>query len=486
MDDKYNTGRRSQLSHDDNQYHDQDEYQDQDQIEHDDQFDTQEHSSIGLLLDDDSDSNSDRSAFVKGYDRAEPQPTSTSIKRPRRSYTDMDGDSGPVPQATGRRPRIERNDSDVKNDGVRIADMDHRSPDDNGENSAADTGTRPQRVRRRSSEVEVSPFAPPQRERVRRRPENEENAYEAGIRDAQAFVGIQSNSTDGDEGMQSPAATRPPRRRPSQNPTPRPAVRANVPTTKKMPHAAGGRPGTNSDNTETLPEDAYDTFRKRYDPDELISSKRGGQERPPRKRAGAPTDEGVDLSASNGFDSPPRRRPRQPIAENDNVNLIRYAALGAILLFLGVIIILIASRSSLNRRYNELYVENERMRPIYEDASQVQARYNNLRGENQRQANHIAELENQLAANQPSTTSGAGGTSGGGTGGESIGSLAPELPAEHTIIAGDNLTNIAIRFYGNSTVVVNQNRAEFLAQYNNLNINNIPVGRTITIPVLPD
>ena len=295
--------------------------------------------------------------------------------------------------------------------------------------------------------------APPPERRRARRPQPavdpDEDFFETGIREARA------------------GRERDRRRQP--NPDPRPATRATVPTHKRMPRR-------NEDEfhpLDTPPEDKYDTFRQRYNPDDLISSGRGS--RPPRKgapppREGAPARRGYDSDNSGG----------------GNTSMLRMVALGGIFVLLLILVIMTVNRNSLNRRYNEAAERIESMEAAYAENDALRRQVSSMEAEQLADSIRIAELETQLAS---LTNSGgeqvAGNQAGAENGAEEAAPGQGDFPRQHEVERGQLLTAIARLHYGDGTATENHLRALFIADYNNVNADNVPAGTILTIPALP-
>jgi len=281
------------------------------------------------------------------------------------------------------------------------------------------------------------------------------------------------------------AGIREARRRRPQNPDPRPAVRAAVPTSRRMaqpPPRRHSEPTQDDRKADQQPEDSYDTFRQRYRGD-LISSgaSRGtGGERTAARRQPPPQG-----GARNGH-APARTRDSNN--NDDAASLLRMGLLGGIFLVFVVFIILIVRINTLANRNSEAEYTIASMEDAYERYHSVVAANAAQDMEIRRQEAEINRLNSELAAfraeNMPGGADGGGQAIGDGTPGTTQPSTEPppEWPRTHTIVTGDSLGRIARAFYGSSDLVY----IEHIAQYNNIrDPNNIPLGRTITIPAPP-
>ena len=307
------------------------------------------------------------------------------------------------------------------------------------------------------------PSAPIERRSRRERPaspSSEEDFFEAGIREARA-------SRDRDR-----------RRRPT-NPDPRPAVRAGVPTPKRMTSPL--RRDDEYALPDSPPEDQYDTFRQRYNPDELISTTRGP--RPQRRGAPQREREEIDLSASRGFAS------RFADDEGERTSLVRWVAIAGVIVVLGVMIILATGRTSAINRYNAAAYRVRNMEAAYLEHDAI-ARQNDARAiEIDSLNDRINYLENRLEQLTPATTTGTGVTPPG-PGADATTDYVPAtpggFPATHIVESGQTLSRIARLFYGSGTDTEVQLWANHIAAYNNIaDPSLIRVGDVLTIPPLP-
>jgi len=63
--------------------------------------------------------------------------------------------------------------------------------------------------------------------------------------------------------------------------------------------------------------------------------------------------------------------------------------------------------------------------------------------------------------------------------------IAEAFPRTHIVVAGESMVRIAIIHYGNGTASENQARANIIAEYNNIDPNQLLVGLELIIPALP-
>lgn len=308
----------------------------------------------------------------------------------------------------------------------------------------------------RSKAEADEPPPPMERRRPKRErpdPDADEDFFEAGIRDA---------STGRERG-----------RRRQPNPDPRPAARATVPTHKRM-----AAPRRNEDEFHPLdmpPEDKYDTFRQRYNPKELISSGQGSRgSRPPRKGA-PPTRDGAPRRSDGGED----------------LNLLRYVTLAGVLVLLIVLVLMTVSRNRLTRELEDARETIDSMQDAYARTNSLIRENEELEAQTLADAIRIEELEAQLGVQngdeegeyplllqQPDDPT---------TAGEETSATASlgDFPRQHVVLRGQNLTTIARMHYGDGTASENYARAIFIANYNDLDPNNVPADTVLTIPPLP-
>jgi len=286
----------------------------------------------------------------------------------------------------------------------------------------------------------------------------DEDFFEVGIREARA------------------GRERDRERRRQPNPDPRPAVRATVPTPKRM----AAPPPRHGDEEvyppDSPPEDIYDTFRQRYNPRDLISAGRGGR---PVRRGASPRDGAPSggRSLDNNNDS------------GDTPNVMRIAAVAGIFVLLLVLVIMTVNRNSINRRYNEAQERIAGMETAYARTNSLEREVDSLEVQRTTLQNRVTYLEAQLEQqNNPGTQEGTT-QPGADTDGSDQDESPPgqgNLPTTHVIQPGQSLTGIAILHYGRGTATENHLRAEHIARYNNIpNLEAIQAGQTITVPPLP-
>lgn len=304
----------------------------------------------------------------------------------------------------------------------------------------------------------------------RRRPKRERPApadpdddfFEVGIREARA------------------GRERDRERRRAPNPNPRPAVRATVPTPKRMATPPPRHEEEGIYMSDSPPEDQYDTFRQRYNPRDLISAGRGG--RPVRKGAPPPRDDGP---------GPSRGSIMSRFADDDdseNPNMLRMIYIAGVFVLLAIIVIMIVSRTRLSTRYNDAQETIASMQAAYARTNSLEREVNELNAEITVKDNRITYLESQINQQQvtglPNDTTPVdgddpddGAVSAPGQG---------NFPVQHTVASGQNLTAIARLHYGPGTATENHLRMLHIAEYNNVPYPfTLRVGDVITIPPLP-
>jgi len=306
-----------------------------------------------------------------------------------------------------------------------------------------------------------APAAEP--EPIIERPSRRERAGgEDGMSGAEHSSDKTPQPVDGDDffeaGIREARAIRERRRQP--NPAPRPAVRANVPTQRRMASMP-------SMSQPPPPEDAYDTFRQRYNPGELISSGKGG--RPVRK---APPAGG-------------ERGPVRPaVDDSDTVSPLRYLMLGATVAFLGVLVFLLVHSHNLRGNYAEAQATIARMQEAYDSYHLITEQRDILLTKNEAQEITIENLQSELAMRedvgtpgvqqpndppvQPVTTEPPATT--------------PQFPVAHVLQRGQNLHAVARLFYGDATPAL----IAHIANYNNLaDPDRVREGDVINVPAPP-
>jgi len=284
---------------------------------------------------------------------------------------------------------------------------------------------------------------------------SDEDFFETGIREARA-----SRERDRD-------------RRRQPNPDPRPAVRATIPTPKRMA-APPPRRDEKINSPDSPPEDKYDTFRQRYNPGDLISAGRGGR---PVRRGAPPRDS--DPSSGRGFDND----------GGDSPNVLRIVGVAGVFVLLIFLVFMTVSRNSINRRYAEAQERIASMETAYARTNSLEREVDSLEIQRSTLQNRVDDLEAQLEQQNNAGTQAGTTQPGTDTGTSDIDEAPPgqgNLPATHVIERGQSLTRIAVLFYGPGTATENHLRAEHIARYNNIpSLDAIQAGQTITIPPLP-
>ena len=293
-------------------------------------------------------------------------------------------------------------------------------------------------------------YSPRERERTAPSPSlsSDEDFFEVGVREAR----------------------RERERRKPTNPNPRPAVRATVPTQRRMaapPPTASPRTPPHEQTDDMGADEVYDTFRKRYNPDEIISSGRGGRagRRPP----------GGDPRTSDA-------RPE----EDERINPARVAVAGGAFAFLLLLIILVVSMNNIRRERNYYRTAAQENANFVSRYNAARADVTELRDENNQLRTQRDNYRAQLDARpEPGTGAVPGGNAAPGTG-DVAGIPYPDFPREHLVASGQNLTIIARIHYGAERV--NRSPAiytEHIRTYNNMPNENVFAGRTINIPAPP-
>ena len=306
----------------------------------------------------------------------------------------------------------------------------------------------------RTPPEETSPLAEPEpvaEPPASKTPESldDDDFFEAGIREARAVR----------------------ERRRQPNPAPRPAVRANVPTQRRMTSPPP--------MSQPPPEDAYDTFRQRYRPGELISSTKGGR----------PVRQAPPVAGGRSPMPPPRA-----VHDDDSINPLRYLLLGAVVVFLGVLVFLLVHSHNLRGNLAEAEATIASMQAAYDRYGNVVEANELLQAEVDAQAVIIENLEAELALRNEVGTTEPGTPSGGEnnqpTTTEPPVNVAP-FPRTHVIQRGQNLSSIARYHYqvaGQPPLTASEvySLAGHIQRYNNIaNQNAIQAGQTITIPAPP-
>jgi len=310
-----------------------------------------------------------------------------------------------------------------------------------------------------SDEHESSPYAPDRAERerppMRERPvatppspslNSDEDFFEVGIREARRERE---------------------RRRPT-NPNPRPAVRATIPTPRRMSAPPTIRPAPSKHEIEQdNPEDVYDTFRQRYNPEDLISATKSGRA---AKR---------DPGDTRGFSSRPQGE------EDERINPARVAIVGGAAAFLVLLIILVVSMNHFRTGRNFYQAQAD------ENAG-YRSRYVAARSENTAllDANSDLRSENATLRAQFEAQDTGLAASNGNNNNDASDTETPldqqDWPRAHVVARGQTLTVIARIHYG--TERVNRHPftyTEHIRLYNNMPNDNTFEGRTINIPAPP-
>jgi len=304
----------------------------------------------------------------------------------------------------------------------------------------------------------------PRRERptVSRQPEldPEEDFFEAGIREVRAR----------DRSRES--------RRPT-NPDPKPAVRASVPTQRRMATPPPEHHQMEEHDTYP-PEDAYDSFRKRYDPAELISASRARQGRQGR-------DEG--RPSRGGYASGGRDVAAHADDDSEGLNPMRMILAGLALGVLLLMVFLVISRASRGTRIAELEAQVASMEEAYASTHRDRNRIAELEGLNNAHERTIADLNAQIAvqanldAQQPGDNNNAPPSENNNDSDEAPVQNQLRIPAYHIVERGQSLSSIARLHYGPGTASEIHARAEQIRIYNNIaNANHIQVGDRINLP----
>jgi len=327
---------------------------------------------------------------------------------------------------------------------------------------------------------------PPERRPVRRQRETREpqpappepypsdNFYEMGVLEANARRTTRDRSTsepNPDEdffelGVREARKERERRRPP--NPDPKPAVRATVPTQRRMNNTSQSPPRRNETYSgDQQPEDSYDTFRKRYNPDELISASRGGE--PVRRGDGAV-----------------RSFSPQPMEDDERINPIRVAIMGVAAAFLLLLIILVVSLTRTIGQRNDL-------QEIVDAGNEYQSQYNNLRADfdfvssqletRTTERDHYRSLALQPGGPGTATDPGYANNYSSSDSSDSAHTISDDFPREHLVVRGDNLTRIARLHYGIGRDTLRYQ--QHIMAYNNMRTDVVHLDTTIRIPAPP-
>ena len=321
--------------------------------------------------------------------------------------------------------------------------------------------------RRKPAEPEAAPTRPAPihgTERERERP---------GMRERERSAPTPSFASDEDFfEMGSREATRREReRRRPTNPNPRPAVRATVPTQRRMstPPAPSSRPAGREVADDANPDEVYDTFRQRYNPDDLISAGKGGR----------------TVRREPGDTRGPAPRPQAE--EEERINPARVAVAGGAFAFLLLLIILVIVM-------NNFRIQRNYYRAQVDENAGFRSRYYVLRTEATGLYDSLVDYRNQrnnyraqVQAQTPGTTATDPGDNndlpGNGTAAQPP---AEDFPRQHEVMSRQNLTIIARIHYGAERV---DRRpmvyTEHIRNYNNMPNDQVNVGRIINIPAPP-
>lgn len=274
-------------------------------------------------------------------------------------------------------------------------------------------------------------------------------------------------------------AAREPRRRPS-NPAPRPAVRAGNPPRRIN---SAGRPAPQPRSGAPVSDDAsHDEFRRRYSPNELISSGEKVPRRPAPVRSGGPH---------------PRSVPSRPTADG-GFNPVAALLLVGVAMLLIITIVLIVGLTRVTNERNELQTRIDGMQATMAQAEVA----NELRAS---QDEEIARLEGIVEARDAeiarlqgeNATTGDNGQTGapsseGNEGGAETSTIPPqtppnntnvqEWPQTHVVQRGQSLSTIAGRFYGSQAL----RYVQHIADANGItNIHAVGAGVELVIPAPP-
>lgn len=308
-----------------------------------------------------------------------------------------------------------------------------------------------------AGEVERSPYAPDRSERerppMRERPappspslSSDEDFFEVGIREAR-------RERD--------------RRRPT-NPNPRPAVRATIPTPRRMSAPPPIRPTTSNNEVDpNNPDDVYDTFRQRYNPEDLISATKSGR------------------AAKRDYGDTRGPASRAQAEEDERIDPTRVAVVGGAAAFLVILIILVVAMNHFRTGRNFYQAQAE------ENAG-YRSRYNVLRTENTALSEANSELRTErndlqaLLAAQDTGQDAYHGNNNNDASDTETPLDQQDWPRQHTVARGQSLTVIARLHYGAERV----NRhpftyTEHIRLYNNMPNENTFEGRVINIPAPP-
>ena len=347
-------------------------------------------AAVGRLFSsEDSAPDASGSAFISGYDRA-PEALEKPRPKPRVSPASLETRDWSKPANPNL--RLVTNSEDTPpppRPPQRQAQRPVREP----EEAIPESADRP-RPRRESSTTKMLQGDP-----------NEIDYVEAGLRDGR-------NLRDRDR-----------RRGSGGNPDPKPAVRVNVASERPM----------QDHEAEPQAEEDFSGFRQRFNPGELVSSPRN-----PNR----PVRQGQNRDV---------RKDRMRVQSRDleAISPFRWIVTAGALVILALFIFMMFRMSTLSgyRTLAEEYrgtLAEERARIVSVEQERNEYRAQVL--DNERLINELR------AGNDPNPPS-AGPGQIPGTGSDTTPQQTPQptlLPAEHTVVRGDNLHAIARRFYGNS------------------------------------
>lgn len=224
-----------------------------------------------------------------------------------------------------------------------------------------------------------------------------------------------------------------------RNPAPKPAVRVNVPTehhAQENPPPKNPRNKKNNPNEEHPSEEDLDTFRRRFNSEELVSPPRN----PNRPVRGGRADVRTNRIRAGGGDS-------------ETIGPLQMVLAIVAIAVLALVTILAFQLVSFRGRYNDSVEANADLRRLLDAAEnsigiETQAYRENLIAAEA----EIARLERVLREGGHETLP-TNGENWGDEDGEQppappqVG--LPTLPTTHTVVSGDRLELIAMRYFGN-------------------------------------
>lgn len=248
-----------------------------------------------------------------------------------------------------------------------------------------------------------------------------------------------------------------------RNPAPKPAVRVNVPSERKVRNPQG-EPMQDRQRENSAEED-LDTFRRRYNSDELFS--------PPRN-PNRPVRQGRSDVRTN------RIKPGE--RDSETVGITRIILAGSLIAALGVVTILTWQMMSFRSAYNEAQSDLISAHAAV-TAAHTEAELTNrdLLYQRDNLLSQISALEALFYSygidpNAPPPPPDDGTRPGEGA--TQTTPSTPTLPTEHMVVTGENLSRIAQKYFGNSEPAT----LEHIRSTNNLrSINDIQAGRPLTI-----